>query len=167
MPIYQVQSTKSYVFTLTQNTEPIGSLIYQSWFSFKAKINLTGKDSFDVKPKGIWGTTIEVKQQESLQLNLKMNWKGEIIVDQKVSDLERHFVFKQRSLLQNTFVLLDRENQELVIVEPNFDWTHWRLEYQLTTSERFEELTQKELLLLTIVHCANYYLTLMTTMAAV
>ena len=67
---------KSLSFILTQNDKLIGKLIYKGWFKFDALVEIAGKSNYQVEPKGFWGTTIELKDNEKVLLQFKMNWSG-------------------------------------------------------------------------------------------
>ncbi|HEX8329650.1 MAG TPA: hypothetical protein VF629_19085 [Hymenobacter sp.] len=166
MKQYQATSLDTKHFKLTQAGAEIGLLEYESWFSFKAEIILADHCRYAVHPKGFWGTTIEVKDQEQVLLDFKMNWKGQILIRSLFGGAEEYYILKHKGLLKSTFVLVHREETELLSIEPDFKWTRLNFDYQLTASDAFEQLDRKELLLLTAVHCANYYLTMMTAAAA-
>lgn len=162
MEHYQVKSVDTKHFRLTQADTEIGRLEYDSWFSFKAEIILADHTRYAVQPKGFWGTTIEIKAQEQVLLDFKMNWKGQILIRTLFDGPEDYYIFKQKGLLKNTFILLQQDETELLSIDPNFKWTKLNFDYQLTVSDSLEQLARKELLLLTAVHCANYYITMMT-----
>jgi hypothetical protein len=165
MKHYQVKSLDTKHFKLTQADAEIGLLEYESWFSFKAEIILADHRHYTVVPKGFWGTTIEVKDQEQVLLDFKMNWKGQILIRTLFSGAEDYYILKQKGLLKSTFILLHGEDTELLSLAPDFKWTRMNFDYDLVASDAFEQLDHKELLLLTVIHCANYYLTMMTAAA--
>ena len=162
MEYYQVKSTDSKHFELTQADAGIGRLEYESWFSFKAEIILADHNRYVVHPKGFWGTTIEIKDQEQVLLDFRMNWKGQILIRTTLGSNEAYYILTQKEMLKNTFVLLNAEEAELLSIEPDFKWSKLNVEYQIVASGAFGQLARKELLLLTAVHCANYYITMMS-----
>lgn len=149
---------------LDDNTEALGTLHYSEWFSFKAVITLADGSTFQVAPRGAWGTTIEVRKQDTVLLNFKMHWSGDIIIKSKFN--QKAFVFKQQSLLKNRYVLQDedKDKQELLTIQPDFQWSKLNHNYTLSATSEFEALEHSALLLLTIIHCANYYMTMMAGM---
>lgn len=160
---YEVKSTNTKAFNLTKADALVGRLKYESWYSFKAEIYLVSDDAnFTIRPKGFWGTTIEVKHNEKNLLDFEMNWKGQIIINSKINDVDQYFVLKQVSILKNIFVLLSNE-EELLTIELNLQWSKMNFDYQLISTDAFENLENKELLLLTAIHCTNYYITMMTS----
>lgn len=165
MPDYQVAANGTRDFVLAANGQTLGTLHYTEWFSFKAVLTLADGAAFQIEPKGFWGTTIEVKDEQAVLLNFKMNWGGNILIKSKLTS--RAFLFKQKSLLKSTFVLLDKEERELLLVQPSFKWSSFNHDYSLTSTPEFEMLDSKALLLLTTIHCANYYMTMVAAAVVV
>ncbi|UPL47890.1 hypothetical protein [Hymenobacter sublimis] len=141
----------------------LGALHYSEWFSFKAVATLADGSAFQLEPKGFWGTTIELKDHDKVLLNFKMNWDGNIILKSKLNDSSHAFVFKTKSMLKSEYVLRGRNEQELLVVKPDFEWSKFNYNYTFTTTEEFEASDSKALLLLTVLHCANYYMTMMSS----
>ncbi|GAB3238339.1 hypothetical protein GCM10027346_30820 [Hymenobacter seoulensis] len=166
MANYQVTNKGTRDFTLLAHDEVRGTLHYTEWFSLKAVLTLPDGANFRIGPKGVWGTTVELTdQQEKVLLNFKMNWSGTIIIKSKLNS--RVFLFKQKSLLKNTFVLLDKDEKELMVVSPSFQWNSLKPSYSLSATEEFETLDEKDVLLLTTIHCANYYMSMMAASVAI
>ena len=164
MKEYQAKSNSSLSFEITKDDELIGKLSYKSWFKFDATIEITNSN-YQVEPKGFWGTTIEVKDGEKVLLQFKMNWHGEVVVQTYFNDLEKGYIFKQKSVFKDSFILMDQEGTELLVMKPHMRWKKMNYEYHITTSDTFETSADKEILLMTALHCANYYMT--TMMAAI
>lgn len=162
MEQYQAKSVDTKHFRLMKDGTEMGRLEYESWFSFKAEITLADHTRYAVQPKGFWGTTIEIKQQEQLLLDFKMDWKGQILIRTIFDGPEDYYILRQKGLFKSTFVLLHQEETELLQLEPDLKWSKMSYDYQITTTDGFAPLARKELLLLTAIHCANYYLTMMT-----
>lgn len=165
MADYLVTTDGTRTFHLSRATTPVGSLQYAEWFSFAAQIALPDGATFQLKPKGLWETTIELTQADKTLLRFAMDWKGNIVIKSKLQESPRAFIFKLKSLLKNTYVLQDKDQQELALVQPDFQWSKLSPHYTISTTPEFEQLPAGELLLLTLVHCANYYMTM--TAAAV
>lgn len=163
---YKVQSTDTKHFTLTSIDKEIGILKYANWFSFKAEIILKDNTTFQIEPKGFWGAIIELKQTDKVLLNFKMNWNGNIIIKTLFTDTKMDFIFKHKGILKSSYVLLDKDQQELAEVQPDFKWSKFTFGYNISTTDIFDNFDFKEIMLLTTIHCANYYLTMMTTALA-
>jgi hypothetical protein len=59
--------------------------------------------------------------------------------------------------------LLDKDEQELAALQPDFKWNKLNFDYAISTTKRFVTFDFNEILLLTTIHCANYYLTMAST----
>lgn len=160
MAEYQAKSNSSLSFDVTKDGSFIGKLSYQSWFKFNAVIE-TADSSYQVEPKGFWGTTIELKQGERVFLKFRMNWNGEIVVQTYFDDEKKSYVFKHRGIFKESFILTDQDGVELLIMKPHLKWNIMNYEYQITTSDAFETSSNKEILLMNSLHCANYYMSMM------
>ncbi len=160
---YQVKSVDTKHFYLTTSDEkPIGILKYENWFSFKSEIILADNTTYQVQPKGFWGTTIELKQGETVLLNFKMNWNGNIVIT-KFGDIEEDFILQHKGILKSAYVLHDKDEQELLVIQPDLNWKNLRYDYTISTTEKLEQFDFKNILLLGTIHCANYYMTIMSS----
>ena len=161
MTEYQAKSSNSLSFDLTKDDKLIGNLTYKNWFKFSAVIGIANNTTYEVEPKGFWGTTVEMKDKEKVLLKFSMNWSGEIVIQTYFNDSEIGYVFKHRGFFKESFILIDPEGTELLVMKPLFKWNSLQYEYQVTTSDIFETFSNKEILLLTSLHCANYYMSMM------
>jgi hypothetical protein len=162
---YQAKSSNSSTFELTQGEEWIGKLIYKSWFRFTASIELANSAHYQLVPKGFWGTTIELKDNERVLLNFSMHWNGSIVLQTFFNDTEEEFTFKHRGVFNESFVLSNQQGAELLVMKPHVKWTSLNYEYTIQASDRFEAIPTKDPLLLTSIHCANYYMSMMAASA--
>ena len=166
MTEYKVKSTDTRKFSLTQNDIILGDLTYEKWFSFTSEIILADNSRYQIEPKGFWGTTIEVRDEKNILLNFKMNWNSNIIINTKFENVENHFVFKPKGIFKSTYALFDTEGQEILVIQPDFKWSKFNYDYCIITSDTFNKFANNELLLLATIHCANYYMTMMSTIIA-
>lgn len=141
----------------------LGELQYAEWFSFKATLALTDGTTFRMEPRGFWGTTIEVKDEaETVLLSFKMHWDGNIVLKSRLGGTNRACVLKNRGLTKGGYVLLDKHGQELLTIQPDFTWNKVNHDYAVVSSELFETYAAKDALVLTAIHCANYYMAMAT-----
>jgi hypothetical protein len=132
MTEYQAKITNSFSFDVTRGGKLIGKLSYKSWFKFNAIMEIVNNSTYQVEPKGFWGTTIELKDGEKVLLNFKMNWNGSIVVQTYFNNVEKDYVFKE------SFILTDQEGIELLVMKPHLKWSKMNYEFQITTSDIFE-----------------------------
>jgi len=157
MAVYQAKADSSLSFNVTKDEKLIGKLSYKSWFKYNAVIE-AGNSSYQLKPKGFWGTTIELKDGKELLLKFSMNWKGEIAVQTYFNGVENSFILKHRGVFKESFILTDGEKTELLVMKPHLKWGRMNYEYQITTSDTFEASPAKEIILMASLYCANYYM---------
>ncbi|AZA76112.1 hypothetical protein EG347_00490 [Chryseobacterium sp. G0186] len=161
MAEYQAKSSNSLSFDITREEKLIGKLTYTSWFKFNSVIEIADGQICQIEPKGFWGTTIELKDKDRVLLKFRMNWNGEIIVQTYFDGLKESYVFKHRGIFKESFVLTDKMGTELLVMKPSLRWNLMDYEYKITTSDAFEEVSHKDILLLNSLHCANYYMSMM------
>lgn len=159
MAEYYAKSNNSLSFEVMDDDQPLGKLTYSSWFSFNAEIE-TLDHTYQVEPKGFWGTTIELKDNDKVLLKFRMNWNGEIVMQTYFDEIKSGYLFKHRGIFKDSFVLADQHGTELFVMKPHLKWDTLNYEYQITTSESFDVLSNKEILLLNSLHCANYYMSM-------
>ncbi|UFH57228.1 hypothetical protein [Spirosoma sp. KNUC1025] len=162
MAVYQAKSSNSLSFELMQGNESIGKLSYKNWFQFTASIELANHSIYQLIPKGFWGSTIELKEADTVLLKFSMNWNGSIALKTYFNAIEKEYLLKHLGVFNESFVLIDQEETELLTLKPHVKWSNLNYEYTIQPSDRFEPLSHKELLLMTSVHCANYYLSMAT-----
>jgi hypothetical protein len=162
MAQYKASSTNSQNFNLIFENQKIGELIYKKWYSFNAEIVMSNGTKYQLEPKGFWDAKIELKDDTKILLKFKMGWKG-IIIKSFFGNAEKTFLLKLNGLLSNKFVLIDPEKNELMVAETDFKWNKLNYDYNIETTKDFDNFNKKELLLLTILHCINYYMTIIVS----
>ncbi|GAB0157090.1 hypothetical protein CHRYSEOSP005_23590 [Chryseobacterium sp. Alg-005] len=167
MTEYQAKSNNTFSFDVTKDDQLIGKLIYKSWFRFNAVIEFPDNSNYQIEPKGFWGTTIELKEGEKVLLNLKMNWNGEIIVQTFFNSIEKDYIFRHKGIFKESFVLTDHEGPELLVMKPHMKWNLMNYEYTITTSDTFDTLSNKDIILMNSLHCANYYMSSMMSVIGI
>lgn len=163
MTEYQAKISNTFSFDITKDNQSVGKLTYKSWFKFDAELELTNHSKYRIEPKGFWGTIIELKEGENVLLKFNMNWNGDIIVQTFFDGIEKDYVFKHRGIFKESFVLIDKEGTELLVMKPHIKWNVMNYEYTITTTDIFEALSNKEILLINSLHCANYYMSMATS----
>lgn len=156
---YKANAKNTWNFSLTEDSRKIGDLAYEKWYSFKAEIKLSGREKYKLEPKGFWDSKIELTDGRQSLLEFKMGWKG-ILINSFFEGEEKTYLLKLKGLLSNQYILLDTDQEELLVAQANFKWKKLTFDFDIETSEKFEGFEHKELLLLTILHCINYYMTI-------
>jgi hypothetical protein len=159
---YKANSTNSQNFRLTFENQTIGELIYKKWYSFNAEILLSDGAKYQLEPKGFWDSEIELKDETKTLLEFKMGWKG-IIIKTFFDNKEDTYLLKLNGLLSSKFVLIDSDKNELIVAETDFKWKKLNYDYNIETTQNFDNFDKKELLLLTILHGINYYMSIIAS----
>lgn len=160
---YQATSEKFTHFTISRDEKPIGQLIYKNWFKFNAEIEILNS-KYQIEPKGFWGSTVELKDGKDLLLKFSMNWDGNIVINTYINNLEKNYTFSHKGFFRESFVLSDEKGNELLIMKPNVQWRSLKYDYEINASEIFENFNEKNILLFTSLHCANYFMAMMMGM---
>lgn len=164
MSQYKANAINSRNFILTSDNQEIGELIYEKWYSFHAEILMNDGTKCQLEPTGFWNSKIELKDDTQTLLEFKMGWKG-IVIKILSAKNEDTYLLKMKGLLSSKFVLIDTDDEELMVVETNFKWSKLTFDYNIETTQNFDNFDNKELLILTILHCVNYYMTLIAAAA--
>ncbi|MES2829479.1 MAG: hypothetical protein V4687_15065 [Bacteroidota bacterium] len=166
MAEYQAKSKNSKVFDLTRGDEFIGTLTYESWFKFNALVEMANHRFYQIEPKGFWGTKIELKENGNVLLKFEMNWSSEIVIKTYSKQIDSGYILKHKGILKESFILADEAGIEILTMKPDFKWSKMSYEYQLTSSDSFEKLPEKEILLMAAIHGVNYYVFMMSASMA-
>ncbi len=69
-------------FVLTSDEEIfLGSLKLEKWSASKAQITTQFSEFYNIDKKGFWGTSICISKSDAEFAELKMNWKGQVVID--------------------------------------------------------------------------------------
>ncbi len=158
---YKATSRNLKNLSLSIENKSVGELIYPKWYTFNAEITLHEKGKYSLISTGFWDAKIELRQGELTLLNFKMGWKG-IQIHTFFNGKSDHYLLQRKGLLNSKYVLLDIDENELVTVECDFQWNKLHYDYNITTTGDFDDLENKELLLLTILHGINYNMNMTT-----
>ncbi|TAH20724.1 MAG: hypothetical protein EAZ08_04890 [Cytophagales bacterium] len=162
MPQYKVKSNCKRNFSLIQNEKILGNLTYQGWFSLKSDILLADNSKYQIvyQEDFFLRTKMILKDNENILLNFKMNWNLNIMINTKFENIENHYIFKNIGVLSSIYSLLDSKERELLVIQPEFEWRKLNYSYNIKTSTTFDKFENKDILLLSTIHCINYYIDL-------
>lgn len=144
-------------FEIKAGSQILGKLTYGNWFKFNAEMEIAGK-KYDIEPKGFWKKNIEIKNDTEIIAVLKMNWNGDLVIRMKLSGKEEEFVLKYSGFLKEKFILTNHQNEDLLIFKASYRWINMIYNYDITSSENFEAIQDKILLLFITLYAANYFM---------
>ena len=150
----KIQCTDKKTFELTDDSQRLGHIAYDGLFSFKANA-IVGNDYYRITPIGIFNTTISVMKNETEVANMKMNWKGNIIISLQNG---QEFILKATGTFLNKYVLEDKDQQKLMLLNPDFNWAKFSYNYSIS----YDNKPQDILLVLLATYSANYYIAAMS-----
>jgi hypothetical protein len=147
----KIECIDNKTFRLFDNEQFLGELTYKNLFSYKAEITLTNSDHYDINSVGFFGTSIAVTKNKIEIASLKMNWKGQIVM---AFHDEQEFVFKAKGVFHNKYVIENKEQEELIRFDPNFNWGKFNYNYEISYDKKPNDI----LFVLLGVYAANYYI---------
>lgn len=168
MTEFKAKSTETLIFNLTQNDNFVAKLTYKNWLSFKATVLFADKSIVEFEPTGFWKTNIEIKKEGNTIIKMKMNWDSEDVLITSFENIEQEFLFKYTGTLkEDTFVLTNENNQKIVSITPDNKWENENYEYKIVTVDEFNDLKNKDILLMACVYLTNSYITtILATLSA-
>jgi hypothetical protein len=150
----KLQCTDKRTFELTDHSEKVGQIVYEGMFSSKATA-MVRHEQYKITPIGIFSTAISVTKNDKEVANLKMNWKGHIIISFQNS---HEYILKPTGIFTNKYVLEDKDQQKLMLLDPDFNWTSFTYNYTVS----YDRKPQDILLILLATYAANYYIAMMS-----
>ncbi|MEO6732258.1 MAG: hypothetical protein ABIN01_13660 [Ferruginibacter sp.] len=151
----EAKSTDKKTFQLTDNEQLLGELIYENLFSHKAEIKVTNAGLYDIKPIGFFGTSIVVTKNGTEIANLKMNWRGQIVIAFQNGE---EFIFKANGTFYNKYVIENKDKEKLLQFDPKFNWSKFHYNYDIT----YDKKPQDILFVLLGVYASNYFIASMS-----
>ena len=121
----------------------------------KASATTQYAEFFDFKAIGFWQQHISVERDGTEIATLKLNWKGNIIVDTKGNDVEQDYLVKSVGIWQTHFTLQDRFGNDVMAMHPHQNWKSGHCDYKVEINPDFQNQMDETLVLIT-TYCANY-----------
>ena len=145
----KVECSDQKTFQLKDNEKLLGQLIYKNLLSYNAEIILTNSDSFEIKTSGISGTSITVSKNEIEIANLKLSWKGNIVMTFQDG---KEYVFKCKGTFHRYYIIENTNEEKLIQFKPIFNLGKFRYNFEISYDEKPEDI----LLVLLGVYASNY-----------
>lgn len=138
---------KEYVLTSNEGIF-LGSLKLEKWSSSKAQITTQYGDFYDIEKKGFWGTSIGVSKSDAEFAELKMNWKGQIVIDMLANEKGMDYLVKSSNMWKSQFTLFNREDIELLIFTSDYKWKKGHYDFKIDVNPHFTEQIDETLVLI-------------------
>lgn len=153
----EAKSTDRKTLQLTEDGQQLGELVYKNLLSGKAEIKLANADLYEVRPVGIFSTSIAVKNGGAEIANLQMNWRGQIVF---AFQNGREFVLKPKGVFYNKFIIENKSEEKVIQLDPKFNWSKFDYNYDIA----YDQKPQDILLILLAVYASNYFIASMSGM---
>lgn len=164
MSQYLVKSIDQKNYSLLQNEIELSSLAYTNWTLTELEI-IINNSIFEIKPKGFWGTTKELKLNDTLILSIKLDWKGNMILHFEGENEENDFLFKRNGIFSNSYVLQNSQDDILLEIKPDFKWNKLKFEFNIETNDILENMNNKYLLIMCTLFCTKQFIRMASSAA--
>ncbi|RVT72737.1 hypothetical protein EOD40_15100 [Flavobacterium sufflavum] len=145
----EAKSIDKKTFQLIENEQLLGELVYADLFYSKAEIKLPNSETYQIKPIGIFRTTTVVTKKGAEIANLKMNWRGQMLIAFQDG---QEYVLKGKGMFYSKYVIVNKEQEILIEFDPKFNWKKFRYNYNIT----YNKIPEDILLILLGIYTSNY-----------
>lgn len=157
---FTIKETDCRKLQLIDENKEIAQLNYKGWSSVKSEISLPKGEIFILDSKSMWKSEFQLKQGEKSILICTMNWSGNFLIKSNFDAAEKNFTFKSKGFWGKSYVLVDEKGNQLAEITTNYSWKGFKTEYTIETTADFDNLTHNTILMLIMVHCIRYYMTM-------
>ncbi|NNE13656.1 MAG: aminotransferase [Saprospiraceae bacterium] len=148
-------------FRLIKNSQEVCELIYNNWFSDKAKTVLNG-NNIEIKPKNIWTSKVDIYRNDKNIGDITFSLKGYMIIRlQNSKGTELNFVMKNKAKWKLKFEIYNESDILQFALKSVNDWTKLNYDYDIEIANYDSEFQLEELL----IYCgyaANLYLAIIS-----
>lgn len=133
-------------------------LVYHGRFSSKADIIDDDKQVFTIVPVNIWRTAFEVRKGEKSILNFRRRWKGNTLIQTFFGSNDEEYTFRRKGIFHRRFLLLDKDDRELLVVKTEFIWKKFRYNYNIEVRDSMKRRQNFHLLTTLMVYLCREYM---------
>jgi len=135
-----------------------GRLVYHGWLSSKADIIDIDKQAFTIVPVNVWRTAYEVRKGEKLILSFRRSWKGNTLIQTFYGSNDEEYAFRRKGIFNSRFLLLDKDDREMLVVKTEFIWKKFRYNYNIEVSDSVKRRQNFQLLTTLMVYLCREYM---------
>ncbi|MGH2664222.1 hypothetical protein [Flavobacterium sp.] len=149
---YIIKPVNSKIYVLEQNQNELGRFIYDNVFSCnKATVQITNGPVFRIENISAWRSDFIVKENEKSIFKSRFDWNSDITFSTLEQENNKDYILKAKGFWSDTHSLLDQDKSELLEIKPAYKWKNFSCEYHIKSSEAFQTINHKELLLFSIL----------------
>lgn len=158
MNSYKITANQLGQYQISRQDQIIGEWIYPKWYAKQSEIRHKDGRVWQVKPKSFWGNATEIFDAGGSLAEFKMRWNGSMEIQIFKPEQTYRFYFKLKGFWKTSYLLLDEHLHELCQLYPDMKWNRTHYDFSIETSEEFEQLDAKEIILFAMIACADYHL---------
>lgn len=151
----QALSIDQKTFQLKEGEIILGELKYKSLFSFAASIHLNNNNVYKLESVGFFGTSIQVKDGALKVAELKMNWKGHVVIESMNGE---QFILKSVGFLKTIFIVENSDHEKLFQLDADFSWKKNSYSYAIEFNSAVKNKSIDSLFILQCIYACNYYI---------
>lgn len=158
--IIKERSYKNLILTLEE--KELASLNYKGWNAATSEIILNNGEKFNIESESLWRSSFELKQNKKVLLHFHMNLGGTLVIKSTVSDHAIDFTMKSKGFWGKSYVLLDKNGNQLAEITPNYSWKTFKNQYAIQTAPVFDAAALHDVLLLIMAYYVRYYIAMVS-----
>lgn len=162
MKEYTVKSEKGRKYRLFDGEKELGVLSRKNWYSMNSDVELSDYKRISIDSVGFWNNSMVVKVNDTEIASFKMTWNGGLLINFGSSQ----YRLKTKGFFKSGFVLTDENNETLLTADYRMTWKSFSNDFTFISSEAFEILDDKTILLMITLAAANYYIAIIAAAAA-
>jgi hypothetical protein len=159
---YNVNSEKGRRYRAFEGEREIGLLSNAKWYSSNAEVDFSDLRKLQIISKGVLNSKMIVKQNDKQIAEYKMTWNKGIAIDSEYGN----FMLQAKGIFKSGFVLVNEQNELLLTIDYSFVWKSFANNFTIKTTESFEKIIDKDVIVMIVLAATNYYLTIIAAAAA-
>ncbi|MBL7905852.1 MAG: hypothetical protein JNL22_12590 [Bacteroidales bacterium] len=148
----QVVSENHTTLVFFTGDQEAARLVYKNRFSAKASIHLPDGRTSEVVLTDFWRSISEIRENGKTVLVFRRRWTGRTIIETPDSGSRYTYFFRQKGFFTHRYVLSDKDDRELAVARPQFQWKGFRYSFNLELSDSIRRRENYVLLAVLLVY---------------
>ncbi len=142
-------------FQVTDNGVLLGEIIYENIQFITAEIKCTDSETYQIKPNGLFQSSISLTQNDVPIASLSLSWNGKIVITFQSGE---EYVVLLNNIFSNKYILENKNKEKLMLLESKFNWRDFQYRYDITYNITDNTKPHDTLLLLLAVYSVNFFI---------